>query len=601
MEPPIMLKELEFPFDSSNIIKKKKSLRRLLLSNESQNNSRIKKKIAILGGGTTNDIKLVLELFLLNEGIEPQFYESEYNSFYVDAVFCNDKLASFKPDIIYICTSIHNITNFPKISDDKKNVENLLENEFSKYQQIWDSIKSKYNVPIIQNNFELPYFRLLGNRDCVDYKGKVNFVNRLNLKFSEYAFEHKNLHIVDINYISSDYGLSKWSDPFYYYMYKYCLAVPAIPVLSFNVANVIKAIYGKNKKGLVLDLDNTLWGGVIGDEGIEGISLGQETSDGQAYQDFQLYLKELSNIGITLSICSKNDEKNALLGLSHPDSILRKDDFVQIKANWNNKDDNFKEIANTLNVSPDSLVFVDDNPVERNLVTTQLQGVRAPNLTDVSSYIYNIDRSGFFENISLSEEDLKRNEMYKSNQLRASLKSEFKDYGDYLDSLEMKAQIKPFEPLYYERISQLTNKSNQFNLTTLRLTENEIEHISDDKKYLTFYGKLTDKFGDNGIVSLVIGEIVDDGLHIRLWLMSCRVLKRDFELAMLDKLTETATNLKLSCIIGYYFKTEKNGIVSEFYGNHGFKKISEDDRGNTVWKNELKTPYKKLNHHIYIE
>ena len=400
-----MLKELEFPFDSSYLLKKKKSLRRLLLENENQNKTRLKKNIAILGGGTTNDIRQILELFLLNYDIEPSFYESEYNSFYEDAVFENERLASFKPDIIYVCTSVHNIINFPEFTDDKKAVDDLLETEFSRYIQIWESLTSKYNVPILQNNFEMPYFRLLGNRDCVDYRGKVNFVNRLNLKFSEYACEHKNLHIVDINYISSSYGLSKWSDPFYYYMYKYCLAVPAIPVLSFNVANIVKAIYGKNKKGLVLDLDNTLWGGVIGDDGVEGISLGQETSDGQAYQDLHRYLKSLAKIGITLSVCSKNDEKNALLGLNHPDSILKKDDFVQIKANWNNKDLNFKEIANDINVSADSLVFVDDNPSERDLVTSQIPGVVAPNIEEVTSYISTIDRSGFFENISLSEDD----------------------------------------------------------------------------------------------------------------------------------------------------------------------------------------------------
>lgn len=256
-----MLKELEFPFDSSYLLKKKKSLRRLLLENENQNKTRLKKNIAILGGGTTNDIRQILELFLLNYDIEPSFYESEYNSFYEDAVFENEKLASFKPDIIYVCTSVHNIINFPEFTDDKKAVDDLLETEFSRYIQIWESLTSKYNVPILQNNFEMPYFRLLGNRDCVDYRGKVNFVNRLNLKFSEYACEHKNLHIVDINYISSSYGLSKWSDPFYYYMYKYCLAVPAIPVLSFNVANIVKAIYGKIRRDWYL-----IWITLFGEE-----------------------------------------------------------------------------------------------------------------------------------------------------------------------------------------------------------------------------------------------------------------------------------------------------------------------------------------------
>lgn len=594
------MKILEYPFDPSFILKKKKSIKRSLLSDENLNNKRIKKNIAILGGGTTNDIKLVLELFLLNYGIESHFYESEYNSYYEDAVFENESLSQFKPDIIYICTSVHNISSFPNLKNTKNEVNTLIDNEFSKYVHIWNSLKEKYNVPILQNNFELPYFRLLGNRDSVDYRGKVSFVNRLNFKFSEYAEENSYLHIVDINYLSADYGLQKWSDPFYYYMYKYCLAVPAIPYLSFNVANIIKAIYGKNKKGLVLDLDNTLWGGVIGDDGVNGIVLGQETSDGQAYQDFQRYLKSISELGITLSINSKNDEDNALKGLNHPDSILKKDDFVVIKANWNNKDENFRDIARTINVSEDSLVFIDDNPAERDLVRSQIEGVSVPELADVTSYISCIDRSGFFENISLSEDDLHRNEMYKSNQKREQQKALFKNYDEYLDSLEMVAEIKSFAPVYFERISQLTNKSNQFNLTTLRLTENEIQDISQDKNYLSFYGKLTDKFGDNGIVSLVIGKIVGNTIQIKLWLMSCRVLKREMEYAMLDYLMHKATSLGVSTVIGYYYKTDKNGMVSSFYEQQGFSKESEDGLGNSVWKFSLKKGYQNKNKHIKV-
>lgn len=594
------MKILEYPFDPSFILKKKKSIKRSLLSDENLNNKRIKKNIAILGGGTTNDIKLVLELFLLNYGIESHFYESEYNSYYEDAVFENESLSQFKPDIIYICTSVHNISSFPNLKNTKNEVNTLIDNEFSKYVHIWNSLKEKYNVPILQNNFELPYFRLLGNRDSVDYRGKVSFVNRLNFKFSEYAEENSYLHIVDINYLSADYGLQKWSDPFYYYMYKYCLAVPAIPYLSFNVANIIKAIYGKNKKGLVLDLDNTLWGGVIGDDGVNGIVLGQETSDGQAYQDFQRYLKSISELGITLSINSKNDEDNALKGLNHPDSILKKDDFVVIKANWNNKDENFRDIARTINVSEDSLVFIDDNPAERDLVRSQIEGVSVPELADVTSYISCIDRSGFFENISLSEDDLHRNEMYKSNQKREQQKALFKNYDEYLDSLEMVAEIKSFAPVYFERISQLTNKSNQFNLTTLRLTENEIQDISQDKNYLSFYGKLTDKFGDNGIVSLVIGKIVGNTIQIKLWLMSCRVLKREMEYAMLDYLMHKATSLGVSTVIGYYYKTDKNGMVSSFYEQQGFSKESEDGLGNSVWKFSVKKGYQNKNKHIKV-
>lgn len=576
------MKELEYPFNAEYILKKRRAIKRQLLD-EKNASFRIKKKIAVLGGSTTHDIVSVLELFLLNYGIEAVFYESQYNSYYEDAVFSNETLDSFAPDVIYICTSNRNVDVYPCIGDSKETVDALLCKEFEKWEHIWTSLHNRFNIPIIQNNFELPSYRLLGNRDNTDYRGKVNFINRLNLMFSDYFQKNSFIHLLDINYLSSDYGLGRWSDPFYYYMFKYALAVPAIPYLSFNVANVIKAIFGKNKKGFVLDLDNTLWGGVIGDDGLNGISLGQETSEGQAYQDFQRYLMQIKDLGVVLNINSKNDEAVALTGLSHPDSILSKDDFIVIKANWNNKDQNFKDIADSLNLAPESLVFVDDNPAEREIVKQRFNEVSCPQVADVSNYIEIIDRSGFFENVGLSGEDIKRNEMYRSNLQRESEKAHFSDYGDYLDSLKMEAEIKPFEPIYFERISQLTNKSNQFNLTTLRLSENEIEKISSDPAYITLYGKLTDKFGDNGVVSLIIGKLEDKILDLNLWLMSCRVLKRDMEKAMFEVLVQMSLDKGITTIVGHYYKTPKNSMVSDFYGQMGFKKVSADDKGNSEW------------------
>lgn len=579
------MKELSYPFDGDYILSKKKSIKRQLLEEKT---SFIDKKIAILGGSTTSNIKLILELFLLNYGIRPEFYESEYNRFYQDAVFDNPELESFGPEIIYVCTSNRNITAYPAMSDDEQAVDMLLGNEISKFTSVWEALEKRYHCPVIQNNFEMPLYRLMGNRDAYDIHGKVNFITRLNMAFYDYARSHENFHICDINYISADYGLKEWSDPFYYHMYKYAMNVNAIPYLAYNIANIIKSILGKNKKGFVLDMDNTLWGGVIGDDGPENIVIGPEESEGQAFSEFQRYIKEHTGLGIILNIDSKNDEKNALLGLEHPDSELSKDDFIMIKANWEPKDKNFKDIADTLNLLPESLVFVDDNPAERHIVTAQLPGVEAPAITesapDPAHYITAIDRAGYFEVTSISSDDAHRNDMYKENARREELKASFADYREYLLSLNMKGTIKAFEPVYMARIAQLTNKSNQFNLTTKRFTQTEIEETAANSEYITLYGKLEDKFGDNGVVSVVIGHMIGAVCHVDLWLMSCRVLKRDMEFAMMDTLVKRAVEKGAERIVGHYYPTAKNAMVKDFYNVMGFTKVSEDEAGNTDWE-----------------
>lgn len=593
-----MLKELEYPFDAEYIVKKKKSLKKRLLE---EKEGMIDKKIAILGGSTTNDIKLVLEIFLLNYGIKPTFYESEYNQYYQDAMFPGDELLEFAPDIIYIHTSNRNIIRFPEMTDDQECIDSLMKSEMDKYIGIWQNLEKVFHCPIIQNNFDYPFYRLLGNKDASDIHGKTNFINRLNMAFNEYAQKHENFYICDLNYISADYGLQKWSDPFYWHMYKYAVAVPAIPYLSFNIANIIKSVFGKNKKGFVLDLDNTLWGGIIGDDGVDNIVLGPEESEGQVYSEFQRYIKEYKRLGILLNIDSKNDYENAIAGLNHPDSELKPGDFIEIKANWNPKDKNFKEIAAELNLLPESLVFIDDNPAERAIVAERISGVCAPEIGNVENYIRVIDRSGFFEVTNISKDDLKRNEMYQENVQRAKLEASYDNYEEYLLSLEMKGTIRSFEPVYMARIAQLTNKSNQFNLTTKRYTQSEIEETALDDNYLTLYGKLEDKFGDNGVVSVVIGHIKENICHVDLWIMSCRVLKRDMEFAMMDMLAKQCVARGVTEIRGYYYPTVKNKMVKEFYALQGFDKVSEDELGNTVWKLNVNEQYKNKNHVIQVE
>ena len=595
------MKELEYPFNPEWMLKKKRSIKKTLLAEQA--GRLMKKKIAILGGQTTHDIKLMLELFLLNYGIEPTFYESEYNQYYEDGMFPNPELEEFAPDLIYVCTCIRNIAEFPAVGESVEGVNEKLDNVVNKFRGLWDNLAQTYHCPVIQNNFEYPFFRLMGNKDASDIHGRVNFITRLNCCFYEYAQTHDNFYICDINYISAAYGLDKWADPYYWHMYKYALEVPAIPYLSYNLANIIKSIYGKNKKALNLDLDNTLWGGIVGDDGPDNIEIGQETSLAQTYSEFQEYLKLHKQLGILLTINSKNEEVNALAGLARPDSILQKDDFVNIKANWNPKSENLTATAQELNILPESFVFVDDNPAERAIISDQVPGTAVPELGNVEHYIRVLDKSAFFEVTAISQDDLKRTEMYQENTKRSAHQAAFTNYEDYLKSLEMKGEIQGFVPAYMSRIAQLTNKSNQFNLTTKRYSQTDIEAVAQDPDRITLYGKLGDKFGDNGVVSIVIGRIGGenrDVLHMELWLMSCRVLKREMEFAMMDELVEKAKAAGIRQIIGYYYPTAKNSMVKDFYALQGFTKIAEDEQGNTTWQYDIPADYQPKQHVIAV-
>ncbi len=587
----------DYPFDYSVLTDHRRKTKRELLNDGSK---RIKKRIAVLGGSTTNDIIKMLEVFLLAEGIEPEFYESEYNRFWQDAMFENPELREFAPDIIYIHTSYRNIAAFiPDVSDDIDTVNGKLNERYSYYEKMWQKLASEYNCPIIQNNFELPPYRLFGNRDFYDIHGAVNFITALNSLFAEYARNNQGFYISDINYVSACFGLDKWFDDQAWYMYKYACSLDAVPTLAYNLSHIIKSLFGKNKKVLALDLDNTLWGGVVGDDGVEGIEIGEETATSECYKAFQEYVKKQKSIGIMLTVASKNDHENAIAGLNHPEGVLRPDDFIVIKANWETKDRNLAATASEMDLGIDSFVFADDNPTERALVERSIKGIAVPVMDSPADYIRTIDRNGYFEVTNFSSDDLKRNDMYKANVKRAELSTEFADYTEYLLSLDMRGEIKAFSPVYMQRITQLTNKSNQFNLTTKRYTQPEIESTASDGKHITLYGKLSDTFGDNGVVSVVIGEIKDKVCDIELWLMSCRVLKKNMEYAMLDTLVEECKKHNITTIIGHYYPTAKNGMVKNLYSDFGFDKITEDEVGNTEWKLDI-TNYENKNNVIKV-
>ena len=580
-----MIEALNDPFNIGEILRKRKTLKAELSKTENL----IESRVAILGGSTTSEIKALLELFLLKGGIRPTFHESEYNRYFEEAVIDNEALKTFRPDIIFIHTTQINATNLLKLGDSEDRVNELLQAELARYQTIWTRLESEIGCVIIQNNFDYPRNRSMGNRDAIEHFGRTHYLTRLNLEFAARARSNSKLQINDINYLSAVVGLDAWHDPVYWYSYKMAVSQMGSVAIAKNVSVIIKSVYGMTKKCLVLDLDNTLWGGVIGDDGVQNIQLGKETPNGEAYTAFQRYCLELGSRGILLAVCSKNELKNAKEGFGHPDAVLKLENISSFKANWNPKHENIVEIAREINIGLDSLVFVDDNPAERAIVSGQLPMVQVPDVgSDVSRYIDFLDREGHFEPTRLSQDDFNRASYYADNNQRAALEATFTTYGDFLRSLDMKAEIKPFHATYLDRIAQLTNKTNQFNLTTRRYTFAEMETLAGDPRTITLYGRLSDKFGDNGLVSVVVGKKLERELHIDLWLMSCRVLKRDMELAMLDELVARAKLARLEAVFGYYFRTAKNEMVTEHYGRLGFDLVSRGDSGkSSTWKLEL--------------
>jgi FkbH-like protein len=592
-----MPKDLCFPISPGNILRKRQALKRELLTQSRL----LPVKIAILGGSTTADVKSMLELFLLAHGIEPSFYESAFSAYYEEVMFESLDLWKFKPDIVFVHTNWRNVSQFPEVLASDSEVDQLVQREANRFAGFWDKIHTGLGALTIQNNFDLPRFRPLGNLDSSAGFGKVRFLQRMNEEFVRYAKTHVRFLINDIFYLSAQVGLAEWSDYQYWYSYHMAVSPLAAVAIAKSVASLIKSVYGKARKCLVLDLDNTLWGGVIGDDGVQNIMLGRDNPLGEAYSAFQHSVKDLQRRGILLAVCSKNDLENAKEGFTHPDSILKVSDFSSFKANWKPKFENIREIASELNIGLDSLVFVDDNPAEREIVSAQLPTVAVPDVgSDVSVFAEILEHEGYFEPVKIVQDDLERAVYYHGNQQRAASEATFATYGDFLASLNMTAEIRPFAPVYLERITQLINKSNQFNLTTRRYTVAEVESISRDRQYVTLYGRLADKFGDNGLVSVIIASIQGDTAEVDLWLMSCRVLKREMENSMFDALVESCMKRGIPKIVGVYIPSKKNGMVAKHYAGLGFTLV-EDGPERSRWLYTVPLLYLPMTRHIRVD
>jgi FkbH-like protein len=408
-------------------------------------------------------------------------------------------------------------------------------------------------------------------------------IERFNARLLQEIARESDL-VVDVAFLASKVGLDCWNDARGWHKAKLPASLDATPLYADHVCRLLAAARGKARKCLVLDLDNTLWGGVIGDDGIDGIALGQNSAVGEAHVALQRFLLDLRRRGVILAVCSKNEDTIARTPFrEHPEMVLKEDHIAVFIANWSDKANNLREIAATLNIGTDSLVFLDDNPVERGQVREVLPEVAVPELTeDPADYIGLLANAGYFEAIALSGEDLARADFYQANVERVSLQK-IGNLEEYLFSLKMVAAISPFNAVGRVRIAQLINKSNQFNLTTRRYSESDVETFENDPAKFCLQIRLADRFGDNGMISVIIFDKAPDEWSCDTWLMSCRVLGRRVEELVLATVAEAARKAGATRLKGIYIPTKKNGLVVEHFAKLGFTRTGDIPEGGTTW------------------
>jgi FkbH-like protein len=416
----------------------------------------------------------------------------------------------------------------------------------------------------------------------------ANMIDVINQRLRAVA-QTEDANILSLDERVQQDGLLSWFAPSLWHRAKQEVTPAAAPFYGELVLRIIDAQRGNSSKCLVLDLDNTLWGGVIGDDGLTNIELGQGSAGGEAFVAFQTWVKALSQRGVILAVCSKNDERNALEPFEkHPDMVLRRDDIAAFVANWDDKAANIRRIALNLNIGIDSLVFVDDNPFERNIVRRELPMVKVPELPeDPSFWATRIADAGYFEALDITKEDIDRRQLYQAAKVLSDGVVPTTDVEGYLKSLNMRLIWSRFTPVAMKRVTQLINKTNQFNLTTCRYTDAETAAMLEDPSVLGLHLRLIDRYADHGIISVIIGRDGGDGeLDIDTWLMSCRVLGRGIEQASLAVLAAEARRSGFRTLVGHYRPTRKNDMVRDHYLGLGFKSRATND-GLTSWHLQL--------------
>ena len=494
-------------------------------------------KIAILSGSTTSLVSRLLKLFLLNNGIKAEIFEGHFGNFFIDAMNPSAELVAFKPDIIYVHTSRVNLKSFGKVRDFQNNdsSDSLVTQEVSQAKAIWKSLNDRFDCWIIQNNMDLVPDSPLGNSEGTEAMGH-NFVAReINQHLVDESKNFGQVLIHDINALSASIGLEEWWSPRDWIQYGLATSTISHPRLAFSLAAVVTSILGESKKCLVLDFDNTLWGGVIGEVGVNGIELGPDSSRGKAFLDFQLTIKDLVSRGVLIAGCTKNEKQTALSGLSHPNSILRPEDFAVIEASWDPKPVAIKRIIETLNIGSRSLVFVDDSKIEVHAVKTEFPEIESLVLDSKFPEKYSsvVLQPRYFESIKLTKEDISRKGTQASPRVKKLQSVSTYDHVQMLRDLNAVATIGRPSVDQLDRVTQLVNKTNQFNLNGIRRTPSEIKRLAQDIDSCLLIGEFKDDLTNYGVVTVIGGQFVGDYFRVDVWVMSCRTFDRYLEHAML--------------------------------------------------------------------
>lgn len=561
------------------------------------NNNYINCKIALLKSFTIDMIKPILEV----EGYEEQFkfdlYIGEYGTYISSILEEKSAYNKFKPDVTILAIRLEEI--YPQIfncfEELEKGLWKVKDYIIKYYKNIINNIRNRNNSVIFINNFIAPYLNY-GAIITSSINSQRNFIRQVNLMLEELANAFNNVYVIDNDNVASEIGKNNIYDYKMWYIAKNPYKVQFYIKLANEYTRYIKSIYGKRKKCIVVDLDNTIWGGIIGEDGINNIKL-SETYPGKCYKDFQHNIKRLKNQGIILCICSKNNLEDVKeVFMKHPDMELSYDDFIVKKINWNEKYKNVKEIAKELNIGLDSLVFIDDSSFECQMVTKYLPEVKVIQLPNMPHLIPDLlINYNYFDTVKLTEEDMKKSEQYIAKIKTDEFKSTFEDIENFYKSLDIQVEIREISEIYISRVAQLTQKTNQFNLTTKRLTENELISLWKTENNIILYIKAKDKFIDNGVIGCAFLNIRQNILEVNNLMISCRAIGRNIEIAFMSYIYDFAKNLKINEIVGNYIPTSKNIIVEGFYDNLGFESIGGGKFKLIVNKKEILRP-----EYIYI-
>jgi FkbH-like protein len=546
-----------------------------------QTGAKRQSKLAVLGNATFDFLAPILRVCAFASGIDLEIYRGSYGQQQQEILGPSSALEAFRPSIVLLAMDWRSLALPEAVQGPDAWVEANLE----ALQNLWRHCRERFHAQVVQHNFEVPVASAYGRLSMVTQGGRARLIQRLNLELWRAASTASGVQILDVDQIASAYGKSRWDNRSLWHAAKQYPAAEALPVLARHQVALLRALLGLNSKCLVLDLDGTLWGGVIGEDGIAGIRLGG-SPEGDAYREFQSYLKSLRERGVILTACSKNNEADAkLVFTSHPETVLSLNDFAVFLADWNPKDENLRRIAKSLNIGLDSMVFVDDSPVERAWIRRQLPEVEVPELpVDPADYVRSLDQHLYFEGLEVTEEDRQRADYYRANLEREQLQEAGGNLEDFLAGLQMRVELRPFDEANLPRISQLINKTNQFNLTTQRLSVNQVRELIGDANHYTQFIRVRDRFGDDGITGILIASRDGEGLRVDNWLMSCRVLGRKLEEAMLDSVRKYALRAGYEAIVGLYRPTVKNHQVADLYERLGFDLIETAGSGGRKYR-----------------